>query len=65
MLLEDRTHFFGEPSIGDRIYVRESYRQLIKLLFENFEAGDRGVIVSGNPGANISPMILIFSHFVS
>ena len=51
--LEAGTFILGEPSLGNRIYMRQSYQNLIHAAFKDFEGGKRGVIVSGNPGTPI------------
>lgn len=48
--LPDNSQFLGDPLFGDKIFVRDSYLNFINLAFRDFEAGLRGVVLSGNPG---------------
>ena len=48
--LADGVHFLGDPSFGNKIFVRGSYNALIDIAFKEFGSGLHGVVVSGNPG---------------
>ena len=50
LTLANGAHFLGDPSFGDKIFVRRSYKVLIKIAFNEFGNGLHGVVVTGNPG---------------
>ena len=50
MTLPQGLYLMGEEDLGNTMYVRRAYRKLAEVLEDMRAAGQRHVVVSGNPG---------------
>lgn len=44
------TSFLGDPSLGDKLMIRECYNRLWSKMEDDFSKGARGRVVVGTPG---------------
>jgi hypothetical protein len=48
--LVGETSFLGDPSLGDKMMIRECYNRLWSKVEDDFRIGARGRVVIGTPG---------------